>query len=48
MDKQKTKKLIPLGLIAGGLVYTTIQTLTSDTALTEGHWIAYGLTAVVF
>ena len=46
MDKEKIKKLIPLGLIVGGLIYTTIRTLTSDIALTQGHWIAFGLTFV--
>src|SRR5882762_3114611 len=47
MDREKGKTLIPLGLIVGGLIYTTIRTLTSDTALTQGHWIAYGLTSVI-
>lgn len=46
MDKEKIKKLIPLGLIVGGLIYTTVLVLTSDVGLTKGHWIAYGLTSL--
>ena len=47
MDKEKLKKLIPLGLIVGGLIYTIIRTLTSDVAMTQRHWIACGLTSVI-
>jgi hypothetical protein len=47
MNGQRIKELIPLGLIAGGLIYTTIVVLTTDIGLTHQHWIAYGLTTVV-
>ncbi|NBW38998.1 MAG: hypothetical protein EBR30_29075 [Cytophagia bacterium] len=47
MNKEKIKKLIPLGLVVGGMVYTTIRTATSDVALTQGHWFAYVLTAII-
>lgn len=47
MKGQQIKELIPLGLIVGALVYTTIVVLTSDMVLTHQHWIAYGLTGVV-
>lgn len=47
MDKEKLKRLIPLGLIVGGLIYTIIRTLISDVVMTQGHWIACGLTLVI-
>ena len=47
MKRQKIKELIPLGLVVGGLIYTAIIVLTTDTALTHQHWIAYALTFVV-
>lgn len=47
MKGQKIKELIPLGLVVGGLIYTSIIVLTTDTVLTHQHWIAYSLTFVV-
>ena len=47
MKGQKIKELIPLGLVVGGLAYTAIIVLTTDTALTRQHWIAYVLTFIV-
>ena len=47
MKGQKINELIPLGLVVGGLIYTGIIVLTTDTALTHQHWIAYSLTFVV-
>lgn len=47
MTRQKIKELIPLILVVGGLIYTAIAVLATDTVLTRGHLFAYGLTSVV-
>jgi len=46
MTRQKVKELIPLALIIGYLVYTTIIALATDVLLTK-HWLAYGFTSMV-